>query len=179
MTTTLAWRTPVTGPSSVAAVLGVALVTLLGWWSLGTWSAGDVSPAPVAVSESSPLNTAPGLGIVLRVGARPVAVSLTDTAASRRLAAMLPAALELDDSWGQAKTGRLPQPLPAEDAARVLKPMVGGVYYWPGTQTLAVYYDDLGQSVPPPGLVALGAVVTGLDAVADAGLVTVHLESPA
>jgi hypothetical protein len=92
---------------------------------------------------------------------------------------MLPATLELSDVWGQAKTGRLPHPLPTEDAARVLTPSVVGVYYWPGTQTLAVYYDDLGQSVPPPGLVSLGAVITGLDAIADAGRVTVHLGSVA
>jgi hypothetical protein len=32
-----------------------------------------------------------------------------------------------------------------------------------------VYYDDLGQSVPPPGLVRLGAVDSGVEKIADAG----------
>ena len=34
---------------------------------------------------------------------------------------------------------------------------------------IAVYYDDLGQAVPDPGLVRLGVVDTGLDTLADAG----------
>ena len=34
---------------------------------------------------------------------------------------------------------------------------------------MAVFYDDLGQTVPPPGLVRLGAVDGGLDAIAAAG----------
>ena len=50
---------------------------------------------------------------------------------------------------------------------------------WPDTAALAVYYDDLGQSVPPPGLVQLGTVETGLDEIADSGgLVTVRFERP-
>jgi hypothetical protein len=45
----------------------------------------------------------------------------------------------------------------------------GWGYYWPDTAALAIYYDDLGQSVPPPGLIRLGAIDTGLDEFAEAG----------
>ena len=34
---------------------------------------------------------------------------------------------------------------------------------------MAVFYDDLGQTVPPPGLVRLGTVDGGVDSIADAG----------
>jgi hypothetical protein len=34
---------------------------------------------------------------------------------------------------------------------------------------IAVYYDELGQAVPDPGLVRLGVVDAGLDSLADAG----------
>jgi hypothetical protein len=160
MTTTLARRTEMTTPPTIAP-LGIALIALLlsaVSVSMSTGSAADTSSAQATATLSA---------------------TLTDSAASRELAEMLPATLELDDAWGQAKTVRLPHPLPTEGAARVMRPVVGGVYYWPGTQTLAVYYDDLGHRVPPPGLVPLGVVDTGVDAIVDAGQVTVHLESAA
>ena len=40
---------------------------------------------------------------------------------------------------------------------------------WPRSGVIAVYYDDLGQTVPDPGLVRLGVVDAGLDNLADAG----------
>ena len=60
------------------------------------------------------------------------------------------------------------------------KPLPGGIYYWPDTGTLAVYYDDLGQSVPPPGLIRLGTVDTGVvDQIAEAGgLFAVRIDAP-
>ena len=60
------------------------------------------------------------------------------------------------------------------------KAPAGGIYYWPDTATLAVYYDDLGQSVPPPGLIRLGTVDTGVvDEIAEAGgLFTVRIDEP-
>ena len=89
---------------------------------------------------------------------------------------MLPLSLTLSDGWGQAKSGPLPYPVRAE-AERTLRPVRGGIYYWPETAALAVYYDDLGQSVPPPGLIRLGAVDAGLDEIAGAGRqVTVHID---
>ena len=37
------------------------------------------------------------------------------------------------------------------------------------TAALAVYYDEIGQSVPPPGLIQLGVVDAGVAEIADAG----------
>ncbi|MGW5157944.1 hypothetical protein ACWEPN_20915 [Nonomuraea wenchangensis] len=45
---------------------------------------------------------------------------------------------------------------------------------------IAVYYDDLGQTVPDPGLVRLGVVVAGLDDLSRAGSrLTVRIERAA
>ena len=43
------------------------------------------------------------------------------------------------------------------------------IYYWPPSGDIAIIYDDLGQSIPPPGMVRLGSVDSGLDAIASAG----------
>ena len=54
-------------------------------------------------------------------------------------------------------------------AEPVFDPAVGQIYYSAPSSTFAVFYTDLGQSVPEPGLVRLGAVDTDLDRIADAG----------
>ena len=48
-------------------------------------------------------------------------------------------------------------------------PAVGQIYYSAAASTFAVFYADLGQSIPDPGLVRLGAVDTDLDRIAAAG----------
>jgi hypothetical protein len=149
----------------------VAVVT-----GCSTGTAGALATVPTSSSPSAAASVTPGLPVVLRFGDHAVAATLTETAAATELAAMLPLSLTLSDGWGQAKSGPLPYPVQAE-AERTLRPVRGGIYYWPDTAAFAVYYDDLGQSVPPPGLIRLGAVHAGLDEIARAGRqVTVHID---
>ena len=159
-----------------AAVAVVAAVVAAGCSTGGdaadTGGAGLASSSPsVAVSVTS------GLPVVLRFGDHAVAATLADTAAATELAAMLPLRVTLSDAWRQAKSGRLPHPVRVQGTERTLRPVPGGIYYWPDTAALAVYYDDLGQSVPPPGLIRVGAIDAGLDEIAAAGRqVTVQID---
>jgi hypothetical protein len=146
-------------------VFVAALFIVVTACSAGTGSNGRSSTVPGSASAA----TLPAVQVVLRFDDRAVGIRLTDTAASRELAARLPLRLQLRDAWGQAKTGRLSYPLTLDGAARTRNPLPGGVYYWPDTAAVAIYYDDLGQSVPPPGLIRLGTVVTGLDSIVDGG----------
>ena len=82
---------------------------------------------------------------------------------------MLPLELDLHDAMGQAKSGQLDLPIDVTGADLVFDPAVGEIYYWPPSGDVAIFYDDLGQPIPPPGLVRLGVVETGLDAIAAAG----------
>ena len=43
-------------------------------------------------------------------------------------------------------------------ATRVIDPAVGAIYYWPPSGVIAIVNDDLGQTVPPPGMIRLGTV---------------------
>ncbi|MEU8378743.1 cyclophilin-like fold protein [Streptosporangium sp. NPDC048865] len=54
-------------------------------------------------------------------------------------------------------------------ATRVVDPDMAGIYYWPPGGDIAIVYDDLGRSVPPPGMVRLGSVDGGPDTLARAG----------
>jgi hypothetical protein len=70
---------------------------------------------------------------------------------------------------GQAKSGGLPQVLTVEGTTAIHDPVPGDIYFWPTSDVVAVYYDDLGQTVPEPGLIRLGVIDTGLDSIAGAG----------
>ena len=61
---------------------------------------------------------------------------------------MLPLPLNLHDPMGQAKSGQLPSPIDVTGAEPVFRPRVGELYYWAPSHTVAIFYDDLGQSVP-------------------------------
>jgi hypothetical protein len=108
--------------------------------------------------------------IALIVGGDQVATAtLADTSAARDFAAMLPVTIETEDRLGQGKVGLLPDELTHRDDDRVADPAAGHVYYWPPDGTLAVVTAELGPSIPEPGLVPLGVVDTGLDALTSAG----------
>jgi hypothetical protein len=98
-----------------------------------------------------------------------VHATLTETAAGREFAAQLPLTVDVRDPMGQAKSGRILAPIDSTGRRTTPDPDAGGIYYVPDSQILAVFYDDLGQSVPAPGLIHLGAVDGDLSPVADAG----------
>ncbi|MFI7633955.1 cyclophilin-like fold protein [Nonomuraea sp. NPDC049400] len=153
-----------------AALLTASVVAASAGCSLPT----DPRTRPLPPSQSSPrppsgtASAASGMPVVLRLGDHAVAATLTDTPPSRQLVAMLPLTVQLRDVWGQARAGRLPQTLTVEGGTPIHDPTPGGIYFWPPSGVIAIYYDDLGQAVPDPGLVPLGVVEAGLDRLADA-----------
>ena len=96
-----------------------------------------------------------------------VAATLADTPAGREFADHAAVTLDLRDPMGQAKSGRLPAPIDTAGATTILDPDAGGIYYVPDRAMIAIYYDDLGQTVPAPGLVPLGALDADLGAGTD------------
>ena len=160
MTTT---RTSWIRRRAAGAALAAVLVAVMTGCATGT----DSAAAPVSPSVVS--SGAPPMPVVLRVGDHAVAATLIDTPASRQFAAMLPLSLQMRDVWGQAKSGPLPQMLTVEGSTPVHDPTPGDLYYGPRSGVIAVYYDDLGQAVPDPGLVRLGVVDAGLGGLANAG----------
>jgi hypothetical protein len=150
-------------PATLAAILA-------GYLSSGTGDPGPRIPAdPIPAITSASVDYVPARRIVLRVSDGQATAALDDTPAARQFAAMLPLRLTLRGAMGQAKTGQLPHPIDVSVARRVIDPDVAAIYYWPPSGDIGIYYDDLGQTVPPPGMVRLGTVDSGLDAIASAG----------
>lgn len=157
----------------IAAVMAALMGVLTGCSTRTALGDPGDTAATVTTGTSSDSSRAPSVTpwvrVMLTMDDHGVSATFTDTLAARQLAQMLPLTVELSDAWGQAKAGRLPHPVSVEGVPRTMKPIAGGIYYWPDTATLAVYYDDLGQSVPPPGLVQLGVLDTDVDQIADVG----------
>jgi hypothetical protein len=109
------------------------------------------------------------LRIEMHIGDDLATATLAGTPAARDLAAMLPLQLDLSDPMGQAKSGRLPGSLDLTGAEPVFDPAVGELYYWPPSDTIAIFYEDFGHSIPDPGLVRVGTVDSGMDRIAEAG----------
>jgi hypothetical protein len=107
--------------------------------------------------------------VVLRVDEDLATATLADSSAAREFAALLPLELDLRDPMGQAKSGPLPRPLDVNGSDTVIDPAVGQLYYSEPSSTFAVFYADLDQTIPDPGLVSLGTVDTKLDRIADGG----------
>ena len=138
----------------------VALVGLLAAWTVPS----EHPPAIASIPASNE-----SVRIELVAGDEIATATLADTSEARAFAAMLPITVEAEDPFGQAKTGRLPRAVPLDDPERSLSYAAGDLAYWSPSGTIAVVYDALGQSVPPPGLVRLGTVQTRLEAIASAG----------
>ncbi|WP_433369723.1 cyclophilin-like fold protein [Actinoplanes sp. CA-142083] len=158
-----------------AALMTVALVAVLA-------GCGTASASGIARLDPSAAGPDTGTGVLLRFGDHVATATLTDTPESRQFAAMLPATVDLRDVWAQAKSGRLPRSITIEGSTPVHDPVPGDIYFWPTTDVLAIYYADLGQAVPDPGLVRLGALDTGLDDLGNSGrraAVRIELADPA
>ena len=154
-----------------AAVLATAsLVAVLAGCSTDSPAAGSntTTPFPSAVVSPPPASTG-SVPIVPRFGDEFATATLSDTPAAREFAAMLPLQLKLQDPMGQAKSGPLPRAIEASGSEPVFDPAVGEIYYSPNSSTFAIFYEDLGQSIPDPGLIRLGTVDTTTDGIAEAG----------
>jgi hypothetical protein len=163
---------------------GVSLLAV----SLVAWLAGSTVAGTTAVfGETSPGagadrgSSAPPSAVVsadgdegavriaLVIGDEVATATLADSPAAREFAAALPVTIDAEDRFGQATTGRLPDELAYGGADGVVDPAAGHIYYWPPDGTIAVVTTDLGPSIPAPGLVPLGVVDAGLDALGSAG----------
>lgn len=151
------------------AVSAVAATLLLGVTVAGCAAGTSGSTAPPASGSSTAVASPAGQRIVLRFDDEAVLATLSDTAAARQFAAQLPLTLDLRDPMGQAKSGPLPGPIDTASAETDVDPDAGGIYYVPDRAMIAIFYDDLGQTVPPPGLVQLGTVDSGADTIDAAG----------
>lgn len=104
--------------------------------------------------------------------------TLVDSETTREFVSLLPLELTLSDFRETEKISDLPRRLPTAGAPEGHDPEVGDIAYYAPWGNLAIFYRDFDYS---PGLVRLGRIDSGIEALAGSGgelTVTVSRSTP-
>jgi hypothetical protein len=114
------------------------------------------------------------LRVQIRVGERSIPVTLDDTAVARDFATLFPLKLELSDYGGIEKIADLPRRLDISDEPAGYRPAAGDIAFYAPWGNLAIFLGGFRYS---KGLVRLGRIDGGRDAVAETGTRVVTIEA--
>lgn len=109
------------------------------------------------------------MSIEVAIAGQVATVQLVPGPAAAALVSQLPVTGRLRDDFGQAASLVLPRELDTADAATTRGWLVGEVAYDQDSGSLAFFHARDTESLAPPGLVRVGTVTSGLDAIAAAG----------
>jgi xanthine dehydrogenase YagT iron-sulfur-binding subunit len=118
-------------------------------------------------------NEASTVKINITIGDTVLPATLNGSTAAQDFASLLPLSLTLEDYASTEKISDLPKRLSTEGAPRGSDPSVGDLAYYAPWGNLAVFYRDFGYS---SGLVLLGTVDSGIEALARPGPLDVKIE---
>lgn len=113
--------------------------------------------------------------IQIHVGDRALTAKLFDNETARDFASLLPLTLNMKDLFRREKFGHLPKAI-SEGGNRMYTYEVGQLIYWSAGPDLAVFYRHDGQRIPDPGLIVIGKINSGIEALNVPGSVTVSFE---
>jgi hypothetical protein len=99
--------------------------------------------------------------------------TLDDNATARDFAALLPLSLPLSDYAGTEKISDLPRKLTTAGAPQGITPQAGDLAYYAPWGNLAIFYQ---RDRYASGLVRLGRITEGVEALAPVGSLLVRIE---
>jgi hypothetical protein len=111
--------------------------------------------------------------ISIKLGAKVITASLADSATSRDLVSLLPLRIKLEDYAATEKIGYLPRKLATVGAPAGTEPAAGDITYYAPWGNLALFHKDFRYS---SGLIPLGKIESGLEALGEPGSVTATIE---
>lgn len=155
-------------PQFAAALLAL---TLLGMAASGCGAASEATGEPAAGKASQPQVTTMKLRIKLE--GHSLTATLLDNETSRDFARLLPLTLTLTDYAETEKISDLPRKLSTKDAPPGVQSAAGDLSYYAPWGNLAVFHKDFQYS---SGLVKLGRIDSGLDALRRPGPLKVTIE---
>jgi hypothetical protein len=117
-------------------------------------------------------NPAP-MKLKITIGSNTATANLYDNPTSRDFASLLPLSLTLEDYNGTEKISNLSRKLAAKDAPAGFDPSTGDITYYAPWGNLALFYKDFSYST---GLISLGKITSGIDALKVSGQVAVKIE---
>ena len=116
-----------------------------------------------------------GMKIGITVQGKVIQATLIDSETTRDFVSLLPLTLSMGDLFKREKFAHLPRPL-AEGGTRRKTYEVGDLIYWSPGPDLAIYYRHDGESIPDPGIIVIGKVQSGVEALNVPGSVKAQVE---
>ena len=127
--------------------------------------------APLAAPTHVPATT---MNIRVNIGDKTLAATLADNPTARDFASLLPLTLTMNDLFGREKYARLPRAM-SDGGKREYTYEAGQIIYWSPGPDVAIYYKDDGAKIPEPGIIVLGKVDAGVEALNVPGSVRVTI----
>lgn len=111
----------------------------------------------------------------ITVNGKAITATLIDSETTRDFISLLPLTLTMNDLFGREKFGHLPRAI-SEEGKRTQTYEVGDVIYWSPRQDVAMFYRHDGQSIPSPGIIVMGKIDSGFEALNVPGSIKVTIE---
>ena len=152
--------------ATVKRIFWAALAILVVQAAWGTDHRTPPDPSP---------NRANRMKIRLNVAGKDLTATLIDSQTSRDFISLLPLTLTLNDLFGREKFAHLPRGL-SEGGRRTHAYEVGEVAYCSPNRDVAIYYRQDGPEIPDPGLIVMGKIDSGVEALNVPGSVKVTIQ---
>ena len=108
-------------------------------------------------------NIALATRVRITAGGKSILATLASSEAARDFASLLPLRLAMNDLFRREKFAALPRTI-SENGTRTHAYAVGTIGYWPPGPDVAIFYRQDGERIPDPGLIVLGKVTAGIEA---------------
>jgi hypothetical protein len=116
-----------------------------------------------------------GMKIRIKVEDKVVTATLIDSETTRDFISLLPLTLTMNDLFRREKFAHLPRAI-STGGKRAHTYEVGDVAYWPPGPDVAIFYRHDSQEIPEPGIIVIGRIDSGVEALNVPGSVKVTVE---
>jgi hypothetical protein len=127
----------------------------------------------VEVNNSNSSSKTDSMKLKITIGEKIVSALLYDNPTTRDFISLLPLTLTLTDYNGTEKISDLPKKLSTKDAPAGYKPSVGDITLYAPWGNLAIFYKNFSYS---NGLISLGKITSGIEALNVSGTVKAKIE---
>ena len=120
-------------------------------------------------------NQTPAMKIRITLANKVLTATLADNKTARDFVSLLPLTLTMNDLFGREKFGHLPRAI-SKEGKRTDTYEIGDIAYWSPGPDVAIYYHQDGEKIPDPGIIIIGKIDFGADALNVTGSVKVTIE---
>ncbi len=113
--------------------------------------------------------------IRLNVADKVITATLIDSETTRDFISLLPLTLTMNDLFRREKFAHLPRAI-SKEGKRTHTYEVGDVAYWSPGPDVAIFYRHDGQEIPEPGIIVIGKIESGVEALNVPGSIRATVE---